>query len=718
MKAGSRRSVNMPSRRQQNSREIYGVAIIALALLISLSLFQSAGFFGDYLLLGLKWAVGGGRFLFPLFMLILGVLSFTKDPDESLEKTSIGFAFLALSVTVALHLSVASEHLFSRAYVWRYGGLAGASGAYVLKNLIGTAGGYIVVVAGGAASFLYVTGVSLRQTVINVTERAQVKSSVRLSKKAAELKVSRPRPAVVDRSGQNEETVIIEKPSPPKSAVKPTKEQLKAAEQHQLEMIDEGEIGDGYRLPPVSLLRKSPPGKAAAHKSDKEQIAVLEQTLQDFDVEARVERVVKGPTVTRFELQLASGVKVNRIVSLADDIALALASADIRVLAPIPGKSAVGIEVPNANRELVTLGDILQNVSPAQGSPLVVTIGKDITGQAVLTSIGDMPHLLIAGATGSGKSVCVNGILMTMLLRARPDQVKMILIDPKRVELNLYNDIPHLLVPVVTGPKDAALVLNWAVGEMEARYQLLADAKVRNIDSYNEVVEERFSDREPLPFIVIVIDELADLMMVAAGEVEDAICRLAQMARAVGIHLIVATQRPAANIITGQIKANIICRIAFAVSSQVDSRVVLDANGAEKLVGKGDMLYLSPDSPKARRLQGAFVTENEVELVTDFVKKQVKPEYKREILSEKKVKMEVEFEDDLFDEALDMIVNTGQASTSALQRRLRVGYARAARLIDMLEQRGMVGPADGSKPRAVLMTREELDELRGVETIT
>ncbi|MDP1807987.1 MAG: DNA translocase FtsK 4TM domain-containing protein [Actinomycetota bacterium] len=708
----------MPNRRQQNSREIYGVAVIALGLLVTLSLFQAAGWFGSYVLIGLQWAVGSGRYILAVFLLVLGALFFTKNPEESLEKTTLGFALLTLTVTVALHLRVAESQAFKPAYVWANGGIVGAAVSALLKRLVGLAGSYVLVAAGAVVSLLFVTGASLREITQNIAASAKSRQEAG-GRESPGAKALRPRPAVIEHSGGlDEETVIMPRPIPV-HILKISKSQEDQAALGQLAMVDDAD-GDGstYRLPPVSLLKRSPAVKGGGRQSEKEQIAVLEQTLRDFDIEAVVERVVKGPTVTRFELQLASGIKVNRIVGLADDIALALASADIRVLAPIPGRSAVGIEVPNAHRELVTLGDIMHNVPTNQGGPLLVPIGKDITGQAVLANIGDMPHLLIAGATGSGKSVSVNGILMSLLLRARPDQVKLILIDPKRVELNLYNDIPHLLVPVVTGPKDAALVLSWAVGEMEARYQLMADAKVRNITGYNEIVAERFSDREPLAYIVIVIDELADLMMVAAGDVEDAICRLAQMARAVGIHLVVATQRPAANIITGQIKANIICRIAFAVSSQVDSRVVLDANGAEKLVGKGDMLYQSQDSAKARRLQGAFVTEQEVELVVDFIKKQAKPEYKREILAEKKAKPEIKFEDDLFDEALEMVVMTGQASTSSLQRRLRVGYARAARLVDMLEQRGLVGPADGSKPRAVLITREELDELRGVETGT
>ena len=702
----------MPSRRRKNSREILGVAIIALAILITLSLFQMAGLFGVYVLIGLKWVVGSGRYLAPIFLLVLGGLFFTKEPEDNLEQTTLGFSLLLFSFTVARHLSVSEAHAFKTSHVWEYGGILGATFSLILRNLLGLPGSYVMVAAGVVASILFLTGISLREVSATILNSSRERNRKR--KKKPRAKVDERREVVIeDRSRSDEETVITQKPFTIES-FEVAKTEEKETPPSQLELVDEEDNdGSSYRLPSVALLKRSMKAGKVALKSEKDQMAVLEKTLSNFDIDAKVDRVIKGPTVTRFELRLASGVKVNRIVNLADDIGMALAATDIRVLAPIPGRSAVGIEVPNVHREMVTLGDLLSGVPPKQGSPLLAAIGKDITGQAILSSIGEMPHLLIAGATGSGKSVCVNGILMSILLRARPDQVKLILIDPKRIELNLYNDIPHLLVPVVTSPKQAAVALGWAVAEMEARFQLLAEAKVRNIDSYNDVVEERFHDKERLPYIVIVIDELADLMMVAAGDVEDAICRLAQMARAVGIHLVVATQRPSADIITGLIKANITCRIAFAVSSQVDSRVVLDANGAEKLIGKGDMLFQSPNSSKAQRLQGAFITENEVDLVTGFAKKQGKPEYKREILEEKKSKPGgVDFEDDLFDEALDMIVNTQQASTSSLQRRLRVGYARAARLIDMLEQRGLVGPADGSKPRAVLITKEELEDLR------
>lgn len=685
-------------------REITGLLLLAVAFLLLLSFFASAGLIGNYLNLAGKWLFGAGRFLLPFYLGTLAVIYFYHAKPELLESVALGGGLIITAVLVGIHLQLKQADAFKTPLIFHYGGLIGAGLSGLLRLLIGITGSYVLAITSALIGLIYLTGVSLTDV------GGKVVSFWRSRQKPKLQRVTKPRPAVTVETTEAQESSLDSYDEPTVLLEKP---ELSNAKQEPSPLPLEVTSDGPYQLPPLSLLKRSAKNSASIKRSDAEKVAVLEQTLRDFDVDAGVEKVVKGPTVTRFELQLASGVKVNRIVNLADDIALALASADVRVLAPIPGRSAVGIEVPNEHRELVTLGDILAAAPPEKfKSPLTVAIGKDITGQTVLADLSQMPHLLIAGATGSGKSVCLNGILVSLLLKAKPEQVKLILIDPKRIELNLYNDIPHLLIPVVTNPKEAATALSWAVAEMEARFHLLADAKVRNINSYNEVVSQFEDGREPLPYIVVVIDELADLMMVAAGEVEDGICRLAQMARAVGIHLVVATQRPSADVITGLIKANITARIAFSVSSQVDSRVVLDCTGAEKLVGKGDMLFLSPENSKPRRLQGAFVTESEVELVTGYVKKQAKPEYKREILEEKKPKQEVEFEDPLFDEALELIVAIGQASTSLLQRRLRIGYARAARLMDIFEQRGLIGPQEGSKARPVLITAEELSELR------
>ncbi|MBX6395315.1 MAG: DNA translocase FtsK, partial [Alicyclobacillaceae bacterium] len=474
--------------------------------------------------------------------------------------------------------------------------------------------------------------------------------------------------------------------------------------------------GDAYELPSLELL--SPPS-GTRNGSDLRDVAAnarkLEQTLESFGVQAKVIQAYRGPAVTRYEVQPAVGVKVSRIVSLADDLALALAAPDIRMEAPIPGKSAIGIEVPNREIAVIPLREVLET-QDFQKAPSLLTLalGRDISGSPVVADLAKMPHLLIAGATGSGKSVCVNSIIVSLLFRATPDQVKMVMIDPKMVELGVYSGLPHLMAPVVTDMRKAAATLKKVVQEMESRYTLFAREGVRDIERYNELAEKL--GRQRLPYIVVLVDELSDLMMVAPGDVEDAICRLAQMARAAGIHLIVATQRPSVDVITGLIKANIPSRIAFAVSSQADSRTILDMGGAEKLLGRGDMLFFPVGAPKPVRVQGAFVSETEVERVVEAIKNQRQAQY----LDDWDVPgtgSEPEQElDPLFDEAVALVVESGQASVSLLQRRLRIGYTRAARLIDQMEMQGVVGPFEGSKPREVLWTPAHLERRRGASS--
>jgi S-DNA-T family DNA segregation ATPase FtsK/SpoIIIE len=459
-----------------------------------------------------------------------------------------------------------------------------------------------------------------------------------------------------------------------------------------------------YLLPPLSLLSRPQPGKhsAADHGEARRK---LEATLESFGVKATVLDVVRGPAVTRYEVQPAAGVKVSRIVSLTDDIALALAAKDIRMEAPIPGKSAIGIEVPNTEVATVTLREVMESqVFRNAASKLTVALGRDISGQPIVADLARMPHLLVAGATGSGKSVCINGIITSILYKAAPDEVKFLMVDPKMVELNVYNGIPHLLAPVVTDPRRASLALKKIVVEMEKRYEAFSKTGTRNIEGYNAQMQDNPEAR--LPYIVVIVDELADLMMVAANDVEDAITRLAQMARAAGIHLIIATQRPSVDVITGVIKANIPSRIAFGVSSQVDSRTILDMAGAEKLLGRGDMLFLPVGMSKPIRVQGAFLSDQEVEAVVQFVRDQAQAEYKEDLVPEvddESPEPDDEL-DELFDQAVQIVVEAKQASVSLLQRRMRIGYARAARLIDQMEARGIVGPYEGSKPREVLIS--------------
>lgn len=480
-----------------------------------------------------------------------------------------------------------------------------------------------------------------------------------------------------------------------------------------------------YQFPDPELLNFKPTATEAGDAELKATAKKLIDVLKSFNVEARVINVSRGPTVTRYELQPSAGVRINKITNLADDIALSLAAKGVRIEAPIPGKAAIGIEIPNNVTSVVYLKELI--TSPefrAEKSPIGVALGKDISGSKVVVNLAKMPHLLIAGATGSGKSVCVNSLILSLLFRSSPKDVKLILVDPKMVELNVYNGIPHLLIPVVTDPKKAAGALNWAVGEMLKRYELFKEKGVRDFKGYNASLEE---NEEALPQIVIIIDEMADLMMTSPTEVEDAVCRIAQMARAAGMHLIVATQRPSADVITGLIKTNIPSRIAFAVAASIDSRIILDTQGAEKLIGRGDMLYSPMGAPKPLRVQGCLVTDDEVERVVSFIKETSDFEYDQEIQQEvdrnakelankgKKSSASVdsdEDEDEMLPAAIEVVVESGQASTSVLQRRLKLGYSRAARIIDQLEARGIVGPFQGSKPRSVLITKQQWYEMK------
>lgn len=471
-----------------------------------------------------------------------------------------------------------------------------------------------------------------------------------------------------------------------------------------------------YKLPSLTLLTKpAGGGKGSDSIGMLESQRKLEATLESFGVRAKVLDVVQGPAVTRYEVQPATGVKVSRIVGLQDDIALALAAKDIRMEAPIPGKSAIGIEVPNSEVSVVTMREVMESSAfQNAGSKLSIAFGRDISGQSIVGNLAKMPHLLVAGATGSGKSVCINGIITSILYKAKPDEVKFMMIDPKMVELNMYNGIPHLLAPVVTDPRRASLALKKIVVEMEKRYELFSKSGTRNIEGYNTLMES--NPAAVLPYIVVIVDELADLMMVAANDVEDAITRLAQMARAAGIHLIIATQRPSVDVITGVIKANIPSRIAFGVSSQVDSRTILDMAGAEKLLGRGDMLFLPVGMSKPIRVQGAFLSDPEVESIVEYVRSQGEAEYKPELVPEIDDSgngQDEEMLDELFDQAVNIVIDAKQASVSLLQRRMRVGYTRAARLIDQMEAKGVVGPYEGSKPREVLWSSDHANARTG-----
>ncbi len=516
------------------------------------------------------------------------------------------------------------------------------------------------------------------------------------------------------------ETAREEEQKPEKITVDFESETAKVAEEINDDVIK------NYRYPPTELLKASNSVSVKALNSELEATANrLVEALRSFNVETRVVDISRGPTVTRYELQPCAGVKISKITNLADDIALNLASAGVRIEAPIPNKAAVGIEVPNKVSAVVGVREIIESTAfLASKSKLTVAMGRDIGGNIVVTDIAKMPHGLIAGATGSGKSVCINSIIISILYKASPDDVKLLMIDPKVVELGVYNGIPHLLVPVVTDPRKAAGALGWAVSEMEKRYQMFADRGVRDIEGYNRLVDTLIDEPEvkKMPHIVIVIDELADLMMTAPHEVEDSINRIAAKARAAGMHLLIATQRPSVDVVTGVIKANIPTRIAFAVSSYIDSKTILDTAGAEKLLGRGDMLFSPVGSSKPKRIQGCFVSDAEVEKVVEFVKKSGSTDYSDDIMVEIERQAAVEKHkstglpedapdaDPMLEEAIKVVVENGQASTSLLQRKLKLGYARAARIVDEMEERGVVGPYEGSKPRKVLITKKQLME--------
>jgi S-DNA-T family DNA segregation ATPase FtsK/SpoIIIE len=494
------------------------------------------------------------------------------------------------------------------------------------------------------------------------------------------------------------------------------------------ELVRTAPRGGRYQLPPIDLLRTAP--ESTGNERDEEHtMEALERTFRTFGVPAHVPASHRGPTVTLYEVEVEAGTKVNKVLSLADDIAYALATPDVRIIAPIPGRSAIGVEVPNKVRDFVMVGDVLRSRAAREDRhPLSVALGKDVHGRAQLVNLTKMPHLLIAGATGAGKSSLINSFVTSILMRTTPDEVKLVLVDPKRVELSHFADLPHLLSPVIVHPKRAAEALGWVVREMEQRYELLAMVGVRDIDGYRAGLaedslrippgqQERIVD---LPYILVVIDELADLMMIAPREVEDAICRIAQMARAVGIHLVVATQRPSVDVVTGLIKANIASRIALMTASQADSRVILDMNGAEKLVGHGDMLFAPSSASKPTRLQAAWVTEKEIQAIGEWIRSQRAAEYATTVegLGRPPVEGEDDLgsDDDLLEQAADLVIRSQLGSTSMLQRKLKVGFARAGRMMDLLEDRGIVGPSLGSKARDVLITWEEWEESRSART--
>ncbi|WP_027963246.1 FtsK/SpoIIIE family DNA translocase [Halalkalibacillus halophilus] len=741
--------------------EVIGLLFILLAIFSSGIQPIGDGFIPNLLTSVLQWLFGFWYIVASLFIFALGLhLMIKRDWPAFRSWRWIGFYIFAASVLLFTHVQVFEDIVRQTdnrsifGITWDYfdnyqSGLleypaigAGMTGAVLFGSsfyLLSSAGAKILALFGVTIGTMLILDKSLSNGLGGIfskwKERFDQWKENRLSKKEAK----QANESNESSSWQDEEQVYTETISP--EPIEPVIEDFQnnagtnqeietnewtenisetesnelAAESSGEEQLPMTEVeNESYRLPSLNLLA-NPVTHSQQHEKSQIQTTVkkLEQTFHSFGVKAKVTKVHVGPAVTKYEVYPDVGVKVSKIVNLHDDLALALAARDIRIEAPIPGKSAIGIEVPNSEVAQVSLREVMQNTqNPA--AKLLFGLGRDIAGDAISAELNKMPHMLIAGATGSGKSVCVNGIITSILLRAKPHEVKMMMIDPKKVELNVYNGIPHLLAPVVTDPKKASQALKKIVSEMERRYELFSDTGTRNIEGYNEYISrinESEEENQPhLPYIVVLIDELADLMMVASNEVEDAITRLAQMARAAGIHLIIATQRPSVDVITGVIKANIPSRIAFSVSSQTDSRTILDGGGAEKLLGKGDMLFLPVGDSKPTRIQGAFLSDEEVERVVDFCIEQQKAQYQEEMIPSESNEPAEEVDDDLYEEAVQLIVGMQSASVSMLQRKFRIGYTRAARLIDAMEDRGIVGPYEGSKPRKVLLSEQQQED--------
>jgi DNA segregation ATPase FtsK/SpoIIIE, S-DNA-T family len=706
------------------ARDALGIGLVVLALLAILGLwFEAAGPVGR----GLDWLLhatfGLAAVVFPLLALYWGLVLLRGSPEQERLRMFIGFAIAAVGVLGLVSLWRGNPApLDGYAGVGDAAGVIGAAASWPLGKLVSGIG--VVIVWGGAVllGLLIFTGTPLSA----IWERfAELFAREDADADAEEEEVEEePEDAPLEepRVVHSDDFALVELPEKDEEDDEPDGIEVQ-------ELVRSGR-GDDYELPPLDLLRTSPPS-AAGDRDEEHQQAALERTFHTFGVPAHVVAAHRGPTVTLYEVEVEAGTKVNKVLSLADDIAYALATPDVRIIAPIPGKSAIGVEVPNKVRDFVMLGDILRSKAATDDEhPLSVALGKDVHGRAQLVNLTQMPHVLIAGATGAGKSSLINSFITSVLMRTDPDEVKLVLVDPKRVELAHFADLPHLLVPVIVHPKRAAEALAWVVREMEQRYELLAMVGVRDIDGYRLGLEEETLRIPPgqedrvvdFPYLLVVIDELADLMMVAPRDVEDAICRIAQMARAVGIHLVVATQRPSVDVVTGLIKANIPSRIALMTSSQADSRVILDMNGAEKLVGHGDLLFAPSSASKPTRLQAAWVTEKEISSVGDWVRDQRPAEYAMSVEGLGKPPTETDEDgglggdDELLEQAADLVIRSQLGSTSMLQRKLKVGFARAGRLMDLLEERGIVGPSLGSKARDVLITPEEWEESRAAHT--
>ncbi len=649
-------------------------------------------------------------FIIPFLILSFGLKFFQQEKPQLNVPRFLGILILLLSASSLVGM-FNLKNPYTRFY---YSGFLGSNISVFITNYFSRLGGFIIFATFMLLSLALVMEILISSLFVSIFHniKAVLFSLFDFKRRRSRISVAaqprlRPAPVIKPRvdekkeplspAAKTKEVPVLPFSMKPKIQIKtpkPAVPEFKASSK-------EFKIGD-YQLPSLDLLDSPPPFEARQIKEDLEANArILEDTLNDFDISVKVTDIERGPVITRYELEPAPGVKLNRIVALSDDIALAMKAQSVRIIAPIPGKARVGVEVPNSQSSLVYLKEVLVSKEFQETDlPLTLALGKDISGHAIVADLDEMPHLLIAGTTGSGKTVCVNSLILSLLFKNSPNDLKFVMIDPKMVELRPFSEIPHMLCPVITDAKKASVALNWVVNEMEERYKLLAKVGVRSIESYNE-------KQEKIPYIIVVIDEFADLMNVAADQIENAVTRLAQLSRAVGIHLILATQRPSVNVITGVIKANLPARISFKVASKVDSRTVLDMNGADKLLGKGDSLFLRPGESKLIRIQCTLVSDKEIGKAVDFIKNQGEPVYDEEILKEQHKGASGSGEkDDIYDEAVRIIMESNQASVSILQRRLRLGYTRAARIIDSMEQEGLVGPFEGSRPRRILVDRE------------
>ncbi|MDK2804969.1 MAG: segregation ATPase FtsK/SpoIIIE, family [Thermoanaerobacterium sp.] len=717
----------MKAKTKNNFRdEILGIIFLTFSIISLISLYSdTTGIVGKEIVILLKSLFGIGSYALSLLIFVYALFLLFKSKDFLDYKKIIYLLIIFLCFISMAQIYLYHDTGLFKNYVLesiKYGNKNSGGGAvaaiivFALIKFLGVVGSWLLLIATSIICGMILTDISFIESMKSLYKYIFKFIDLYKSKKDL-LKIENNDniPTTIEKEliSKNEREKIKNNKEEELKIIQPVFEEKVNQIENDIQSIKKGnkeKTKENYIYPPLTLLKEGTPQQKFNNNLIIENARKLEQTLKNFAIDAKVVQVSRGPAITRFEIQPSPGVKVSKIVSLTDDIALSLAAPSVRIEAPIPGKSAVGIEVPNEKISVVTLREVLDTKKFRDSkSDLTIALGKDIAGNIVVADLSKMPHLLIAGATGSGKSVCINTLIVSLLFKASPDKVKMILIDPKVVELNIYNGIPHLLTPVVTDPKKAAGVLNWVVNEMTERYKTFAENNVRDIEGYNKI-----HGVNAMPKIVVIVDELSDLMMVSPAEVEEYICRLAQMARAAGIYLVIATQRPSVDVITGVIKANIPSRISFAVTSQIDSRTILDMAGAEKLLGKGDMLYYPIGESKPIRVQGAFISDKEVEDIVNFLKTNTSEPKYEEIFIEPKNSLNKDIEEDeLMNDAINIIVETGQASISMLQRRLRIGYARAARIIDQMEQKGIISGYDGSKPRQILLSEEEIKKITG-----